>query len=135
MKVISFLNKNKKEDAEILYQLFNDSDLLFLPTRADCIPIVFCEANAFGLLVLSSDTGGITSVIKNVENGFVLPFDATPLMYPDKIIELIEDETQYVYMCKQSRIIFEKELNWGMWAIAIKEILTKMANKPFSNHI
>ena len=125
VEVIPFLNKNIKEDVEKLYSLFEDSNLLFLPTRADCTPIVFCEANAFGLPVLTADTGGIKSVIKNGENGIVLPFDATPLMYANKVIELIDNELLYNSMCKKSRSIFEKELNWKVWGQQMREILLK----------
>ncbi len=126
VEVIPFLNKNKKEDVEKLYSLFANSELLFLPTRADCTPIVFCEANAFGLPVLTADTGGIKSLIKDGENGFVLPFNATPEMYATKIIELIENDTIYDQICKQSRVIFENELNWAAWAKQMREILLKI---------
>ena len=59
IRVIPYLNKNRDEDAQLLEQLFFEADFFVLPTRADCSPIVMAEANAFGLPVISTYTGGL----------------------------------------------------------------------------
>ena len=77
-------------ELQFLNILFN-THLLFVPTRADCTPIVFCEANAFGIPVITTDTGGVSSIIKNGENGFAFPLDATPDEYANTIQSLLDD--------------------------------------------
>ncbi|PKP12874.1 MAG: glycosyl transferase [Bacteroidetes bacterium HGW-Bacteroidetes-3] len=91
IKIIPFIDKNNpKEFNNFLNILFN-THLLFVPTRADCTPIVFCEANAFGIPVITTDTGGVSSIIKNGENGFAFPLDATPDEYANTIQSLLDD--------------------------------------------
>ena len=122
VEVIPFLNKNiPVEQAEFL-DIFHKSHLLFLPTRADCTPIVFCEANAFGMPVISTDTGGVTSIIENGKNGFALPVDATPLDYAKQIKELMDNREKLKEMSLQARQKYEEDLNWDHWASKMKEI-------------
>ena len=54
VKVIPFLNKNIKNEYDEFLRIMHQTHLLFVPTRADCTPIVFCEANAFGIPVVMS---------------------------------------------------------------------------------
>ncbi|MGZ3941713.1 MAG: glycosyltransferase family 4 protein, partial [Bacteroidia bacterium] len=56
LTVIPFLNKNTEEGKKKLEQLFLKSTFFILPTRFDCTPIVFCEASAYGLPVISANT-------------------------------------------------------------------------------
>lgn len=49
--------------------------------RADCIPFVFNEANAFGLPMITADTGGVPDMIRIGENGYVLPYGARGFEY------------------------------------------------------
>jgi glycosyltransferase involved in cell wall biosynthesis len=46
MKVIPFLDKNDERQRKELDRLLLSADFLLVPTRADCTPIVFCEASA-----------------------------------------------------------------------------------------
>ncbi|AWM13668.1 hypothetical protein DI487_07190 [Flavobacterium sediminis] len=58
MKVIPFLNKNKESDLKELAAIFKNSHFLFLPSKAECFGIVFCEASAYGVPSISRNTGG-----------------------------------------------------------------------------
>lgn len=123
VKVYPFLDKNKKEDLSKLMEIFKRSDLFFLPTRADCTPIVFCEANAFGLPVISTDTGGVSSIIQNGNNGFLLSPDANSKEYAELIERIINEEGLYQKLSINARNKFEKELNWTVWAKEMRQIL------------
>jgi glycosyltransferase involved in cell wall biosynthesis len=111
LKVIPYLDKNDPRQHDELEQLFITSDFLLLPTRADCAPNVFREANAFGLPVITSNTGGIASLITNGENGFMLPLEARGAAYADVIASIYSDEMRYDEMVKASRRAFEERLN------------------------
>jgi len=110
MKVIPFLNKNKKEDAEILRRLYIESNFFIMPSRKECYGVVFCESAAFGLPVLSSITGGIPTIVKDGVNGYLHPLNADGKDYAEKIIEIINSGT-YEHLCNSSLQRYEEVLN------------------------
>lgn len=123
MNVIPFLNKNKKDDMLKFQELFKKSHLFFMPTRAECFGIVFCEANAYGLPVITTDTGGVSSVIEDGVNGFMLPLNTESEEYFNVISNLISDSIKLKRMAETSREKYLKELNWKQWGKEMKEIL------------
>src|SRR5258708_7709221 len=123
LKVIPYLDKNDEQQAREIEKLYATSDFLILPTRADCAPNVFKEANAFGVPVISTDTGGVGDVVRDGENGYVLPYEARGEVYAQVIAELYRDEQRYQQLSHSSRAIFEKYLNWDAWGMAVKNIL------------
>ncbi|MBP6756378.1 MAG: glycosyltransferase family 4 protein [Bacteroidia bacterium] len=123
MKVIPFLNKNDNNDMLKFQEFFKKSHLFFMPTRAECYGIVFCEANAYGLPVITTDTGGVSSIIENGVNGFMLPFEAKSEEYYKVIADLISDDLKLRRMSETSRKKYLKDLNWKQWGKQMKEIL------------
>ena len=123
MDVIPFLDKNKKDDMLRFQNLFIKAHLFFMPTRADCTPIVFCEANAYGLPVITTDTGGVSSVIENGVNGFMLPINAKSEEYSKIIEDLISNKETLKKMSESSRQKYLEELNWRQWGREMKKIL------------
>ncbi|MFK5985548.1 MAG: glycosyltransferase family 4 protein, partial [Pseudomonadota bacterium] len=129
IKIIPFLDKNNsKEHDEFLNILYN-THLLFIPTRADCTPIVFCEAAAYGIPVITTDTGGVTSIIENGINGYALSFESTPNDYATIIQSLLDNRLSLVIISLGARKKFEKELNWDVWGTKMREILLFTINK------
>lgn len=130
MTVIPFLNKNIDSDNQRLIQLYLDSHIFFLPTRGECFGVVFCEAAAFGLPIITTDTGGVTSAIESGANGIALPLDATADHYALTIKKLIDTPNKLKKMAILSREKFERELNWDAWAKKIVAIfLITIKNK------
>jgi len=123
MTVIPFLDKNKQEDMLKFKNLFHEAHLFFMPTRAECFGVVFCEANAFGLPVITTDTGGTSSVIEDGVNGFILPESATSVAYADLIMKLIDDKELFRKMSNMALQKYEEELNWTRWGKEMKKIL------------
>lgn len=126
IKVYSFLNKNSEEGRLTLIELFKKSTFLILPTRFDCTPIVFSEANAFGLPCVTCDTGGVTSVVKDMVNGIVLPYDASGKDYATRIFETYADSKIYNSLRVNSRSEYENRLNWETWMRNFAEELTAL---------
>ncbi|MHB8596655.1 MAG: glycosyltransferase family 4 protein [Ktedonobacteraceae bacterium] len=126
MKIIPFLDKNDPVQNQELEQLYLSSHFLLLPTRNECFGIVFCEANAFGLPVIATATGGTSEAIKNGENGFLLPFDARGDAYAKIIAELFHDEPRYAEMVQSSRAAFDTRLNWDAWGISVAQYMRKI---------
>jgi glycosyltransferase involved in cell wall biosynthesis len=128
MKVIGFIDKNDEKQYHELENLYLNSDFLLLPTRSECYGIVFCEANAYGLPVISTDTGGVSEIVHNGVNGFLLPTSARGAEYAQVIAELYQDEDRYTKLVKSSRNEFDKRLNWDAWGMAVRDKLVAILN-------
>jgi glycosyltransferase involved in cell wall biosynthesis len=126
MTVIPFLDKNDERQAREIENLYALSDFLILPTRVDCVPNVFGEANAFGVPIITANTGGIAYAVRNGENGFVLPYEAGGEAYARVIAELYRDEQRYWQLGQSSRAIFEQYFNWDTWGMTVKDILNEL---------
>jgi glycosyltransferase involved in cell wall biosynthesis len=60
---------NSKE----LLKLYQESDVFALPTRADYTPIAVIEALAVGLPVIATDVGGLSEMINEGKDGYIVP--------------------------------------------------------------
>ncbi|HEY5370737.1 MAG TPA: glycosyltransferase family 4 protein [Hanamia sp.] len=67
--VLGFISKSNKEGENLIHRLYSENHFFILPTIAECTPIVFSEANSFGLPVITTNTGGTSSIIKSDVNG------------------------------------------------------------------
>jgi glycosyltransferase involved in cell wall biosynthesis len=52
--------------------LYAAADVMIYPTKADNLPLVILEAMSSGLPVISSNLGGISEIIKDQENSFLI---------------------------------------------------------------
>ena len=127
LRVLPFLNKNDADERQQLETLYLQSDLFFLPTRADCSPIVLCEANAFALPAISTRTGGVPEIVRSGENGLLLPHNATGTEYAQVIAELYADKGRLQQMQHRSRQAFDTYLNWDAWGNAVANLLKKFS--------
>ena len=123
MKIIPYLDKNHEGQRKRLEELYAQSDFFLLPTRNECFGIAMCEANAFGLPVITTETGGVSGVIRDGENGFLLPYEARGDVYAERIARVYRDVYEYRYLVKGSRAAYEERLNWDVWGKAMKEVL------------
>jgi glycosyltransferase involved in cell wall biosynthesis len=127
LRVFKFLNKNDRVQREQLDNLYFEADLFLLPTRADCYGIAFCEANAFGLPAIGTDTGGVSEIIRNGENGYLLPPSATGLRYARIIADIYTDKQKLQRMQRRSRESFDARLNWDAWGKSVAQLLADLA--------
>ena len=124
MTVYPFLNKNKEEDYKIFTQLLEDAHFLFVPTRAECSAIVFCEASANGIPSITTDTGGVSANVKHGYNGYTLPLSATPNEYATLIANTFTDKKLYKQLSENCREKYFKESNWNVWGMEIDRLIT-----------
>jgi glycosyltransferase involved in cell wall biosynthesis len=126
IRIIPYLNKDRDRDLKILLKIFRESDLLILPTRAECSAIVFCEASAFGMPIITTDTGGVPDYVKSNFNGYRLPLSARGIDYADVIMNFYCDEKQYFDLRQAAREKYEYELNWDVWLSKFKHVVSKL---------
>lgn len=126
MKIIPFINKNDETQRKELEKLYLTSDFLLFPTRNECYGIVVCEANAFGLPALAADTGGVSGVVTDGENGFLLPHSARGDRYAEVIAQVYGDEQRYAELVRSSRAAFDDRLNWDTWGMTAKRLIDEL---------
>ena len=110
-----FLNKDTSEGREKLRAIMRGASFLFVPTRQDCSPMVFAEANSFGIPVITTDTGGVSGIVRESVNGHMLPIEAGAADYAD-LIWKTWSANSYAGMRTSARREFEEVSNWGSWA-------------------
>jgi glycosyltransferase involved in cell wall biosynthesis len=114
--VIPFLDKNIKTDRDRLDKIYRESDFFLLPTRCECFGIVFCEASAYGLPSIATNTGGVPGVVRDNINGRLVSSEDDGVKFAEEIISLHSNQEKYKELRVTSRQLFEESLNWDMWA-------------------
>ena len=125
LRVIAFLNQNNAAERAELENLYLKSHFFLLPTRAECFSIALCEANAYGLPILSSQTGGLGELVHEGTNGFLLPLDARGGAIAAKIHGIYNLPAAYASLRESSRDSFECRLNWDSWGRKMEKVLRR----------
>ena len=104
-------------------RLYRDADFFLLPTRADCFPIVFCEAAAHGVPSIARATGGVPSAIIEGETGILVPPTGTKDDYATVIAEVFAQPERLARLKRSSRDAYETRLNWQAWSQRLTELM------------
>ena len=92
-------------DAQKYIQL---ADIFILPTNYEGIPIVVTEALSYGKPIVSSNVGGISEIVLNDQNGYVIENDDK--LFAEKISYILENKDVYQQFSKKSIEIFNERL-------------------------
>lgn len=118
-----FVSKKTEEGRRKLDQLFCQSHFLLLPTQAECYGVAFCEASSFGLPCITTQTGGVTTVVRDGINGMTFPLSAVADLYAAYIYELFTDQKRYAALSLSAFNEYENRLNWN---VAGKSIIRRL---------
>jgi len=121
MNSFHFGSKNKEFESLLL-----NSDFLILPTKAECFGTVFCEASAYGIPSIATNTGGVSGAVKNGENGYLLPPNSGGDDYAKLITDIFQNDERYYRLVRQSRDLFDQRLNWDSWVMEVGALLGKL---------
>jgi glycosyltransferase involved in cell wall biosynthesis len=121
--VIPFLDKRDPAQQQTLSGLFLRAHFFVFPTRAEAFGIVVAEASAHGVPSLAADTGGVSGVLSDGENGFLLPFNASGADYASRMRVCIADRATYANLVRSSRDAFEDRLNWDAWGKSMRSVM------------
>ncbi len=112
-----------------LAALYADAHALLLPTRADCTPIVVAEACAYGLPSVTSDVGGLPSMV-SAESGALVASGAPASAYADALLALVADGDAYRQRARAARRRYETDFNWDTAARAVLDRLDRALSSP-----
>jgi glycosyltransferase involved in cell wall biosynthesis len=126
VKVIPFIDKSTSSGIKKINQLFTDTHFLILPTIADCTPHVFAEANSFGVPSLSTNVGGIASIIQENLNGKTFSPSSGISEYCNYIIALMENYRNYKELALSSFHQYQSRLNWNVAVQNAKQLMSEL---------
>jgi len=123
---LGYVSKKTSAGNTLLKRLLSESHFLFVPSRAEAYGIVFCEASAFGLPVLTTYVGGISTIVKDNLNGMTFALEATPKTYCDYIIGLMQNYSRYEELALSAFHEYETRLNWGVNVKQVKQLIQQL---------
>jgi glycosyltransferase involved in cell wall biosynthesis len=123
-----FIKKGTVEGRLKFDQIMRQAAFLFVPTRQDCSPMVFPEANSYGVPVIATRTGGVPDVVQEGVNGHLLAIEATADAYADLIWTIWTDRLRYENLRNSSKEQFDRVLNWESWKTAVVPIIEDAAS-------
>jgi glycosyltransferase involved in cell wall biosynthesis len=80
----------------------------------------------FGLPIITTNTGGVPEIVKEGENGFLLPYEAEGDAYAEVIARVYRGDEYYAELVRASRAAFEERLDWDAWGVPVKHILADL---------
>jgi glycosyltransferase involved in cell wall biosynthesis len=110
--VHGFIDKSKKEGENLINKLYSENHFFILPTTAECTPVVFSEANSFGLPVITTSTGGISSIIRNDINGRMFGNKIDIPLCAEYVAAIFNDYDRYKKYSLTSFNECRTKLNW-----------------------
>ena len=84
------VHRGVKPRAPELIDLYRRADIFALPSRGDCLPQVLAEAAAAGLPLVATPTGAVPEIVRDGENGFLVPIGSAPRLV--SVLRLLVDD-------------------------------------------
>jgi glycosyltransferase involved in cell wall biosynthesis len=126
VKPIGFVKKSTPDGRATMDHLLATSHFLVLPSKAEAYGLAPAEANAYGIPGMTSDTGGLSDVVRAGVNGQTFPVSAGGAAYAEAMRRLLADPSAYRALCLRSRDEYEQRLNWGVAGRRVREILERV---------
>lgn len=124
---MGFINKKTAQGQQAFAELMGRSHFLIHPARADASPVVLAEANAFGVPCITTNVGGIPTIVKDRVNGRLMaPDDAAGMAVA--IVELMRDGPAYQALCRSAAAEYRARLNWGVAAGKMKALIERVTH-------
>jgi glycosyltransferase involved in cell wall biosynthesis len=100
------LNLNEPENRLILCKTLEQSTFLVVPSTAEALGLVFCEALGAGVPAVGRATGGIPDAVMDGKTGFLIQPGETPETTAKRMLETGRDQKRYFSMVRAS---------WNEW--------------------
>ncbi|WP_017733602.1 glycosyltransferase [Nafulsella turpanensis] len=121
-----FISKSTKEGEVKIQNLMAQCHFLLLPTKAEAYGLVFCEANSFALPSITTNVGGIPTIIKNGINGRMFDLSDTEEVYGNYIASAFSNPKEYEQLAFSSYNEYKTRLNWQVAGESISRLLKEI---------
>lgn len=126
VKSHGFVSQRIDRGRKLLDELYQTATFFVLPTQADCVPVVLAEASAYGLPILSTAVGGVSTVVEDKVNGRTFPLTESATEYCDYIISLFRSPDRYRQTSFAALHRYQKMLNWKAAGKRVRELLGEL---------
>jgi glycosyltransferase involved in cell wall biosynthesis len=123
----SYLDKGVPDHFATFARVMRGAHFLMLPSRAEAYGQAICEAAAFGVPALGSHVGGIPTIIRDGETGFVRPAGTEPQRLAELIRDTLADPGRYRRMARCAREDYRDRLNWDRFGQRLGDVLEGLA--------
>jgi glycosyltransferase involved in cell wall biosynthesis len=125
---VGFLDKSSAADRERLARIFRESHFFVLPTRAEAAGIVFCEASAYGLPIITYATGGVMDYVRRGTNGVALDPREGAAEFAATARQLISAPKEYEDLASSAFQEYKQRLNWKNAVGILRDIFDEATN-------
>jgi glycosyltransferase involved in cell wall biosynthesis len=126
VKSHGFVSKRVERERKLLDELYQTATFFVLPTQADCVPVVLAEASAYGLPILSTAVGGVSTVVEDKVNGRTFPLTESATEYCDYIISLLRSPDRYRQTSFAALHRYQRMLNWKAAGKRVRQLLEEL---------
>ncbi|MDJ1174979.1 glycosyltransferase family 4 protein [Roseofilum capinflatum] len=126
VNIIGYIDKSTTSGQQQLDHLFSASHFLILHTLADCSPHVLIEANSYGVPCVSTNIGGIPTIIQDGKNGKTFSLETESSVYSEYILEMLHNREAYQSLALSSFQEYESRLNWKIAIRTFKTLIQEL---------
>lgn len=128
IKMHGFISKSTEEGNQKILELMKKCHFLLLPSQAEAYGLAFCEANAMGMPSITTNVGGIPTIIKNDINGRMFNPDENPEVIAEYLATYfgLSNARRYQDFAFQSFLEYKNRLNWQKAGESIGELLEEI---------
>lgn len=119
------LIKGLTKNSELL-EYYQNADIFVFPTRLEQMGHVLIEAAFTGLPLLASDIGGVSEIVRDQENGFLLPYHASEQQWAEKITEIINNRQLYLDLRNKSISLAQNEWSRSVFVNHLDQTFKKI---------
>jgi glycosyltransferase involved in cell wall biosynthesis len=123
VKAYGYLSKKNPMQNELLYSLYTTSDFFILPSKAECAAVVIAEASAYGLPALTTNVGGMGTVVTDGINGHTFDSSSFCRECSDYIVVTLSSRQRYQQLCQSSLNEYATRLNWRSAGQAVLKLI------------
>lgn len=123
VRSLGFISKSTPQGKDQIAAEISRSHFLVLPSLADCTPIVFSEANSSGVPCLTTNVGGIPTIIRTGHNGKTFDLSAKVPEWCDYISNTFNHYLDYKELAFSAFGEYQSRLNWRVAGQQIKQLL------------
>jgi glycosyltransferase involved in cell wall biosynthesis len=122
-----FIDKRSAAGRRRLESLIKTSHFLIHPARAEAYGLALCEANAYGVPCVATKVGGITTIVREGVNGFLLDPDADAAQYAELIQPFMVDPERYRQLAHASHNEYRTRLNWETSGHTVRSLIEQLS--------
>jgi glycosyltransferase involved in cell wall biosynthesis len=131
--MIPFIDKSTPTGMAQMNALLAQSHFFILPTQAECLGLVLAEALSHGVPCLTSDVGGVPTVVRSGQTGETFPLCEGAAPYVATIRQYWEDRLRYNALAASAFDTFDRSLRWERLLEQAERIIGSVVQVPITS--